>query len=144
MQRNVSATTLFFDGYEPDKVTAIYRFKGGEPETAGADLLRFLELDSNASSGSRRADMPYLAARYVAFLSELMRKEDASSVCDFLSVGVVPGYQMPTLPLPADSSTWPHRLAHEDFIYLVKETSIQVMNCNSATPEWMDLLNVVP
>lgn len=135
-----ACTTLFKDG---DEAIAIYRHWDGYPDVAGADLMSFLGLDQEATVGSRRADPNYLAARYVAYLASKFRDDGSDNPCDFLSVGVMPGYSLPPAEIPSNRDDWMFARAGEDYIYLVEETSVKVLNTTVTPPVWEDLTAVL-
>jgi hypothetical protein len=137
---STSAVTLFKDG---DDVIAVYRHRDGNPDVAGADLMSFLGLDQEASNGSRRADPPYLAARYVAYLADKFRQPGSDNPCDFISCGINPGYELPPLEIPRDRADWKFARWGEDYIYLVEETSVKVLNTTVTPPVWEDLTAVL-
>ena len=85
---------------------AIYRHHDGYPSHAGKDLLKFLQLDREATTGSRVGDTCYLSGRYLAFLAsernagsqeirnwtgtelEILPAPGITNPVDFLSCGI--------------------------------------------------------
>lgn len=137
---STSSVTLFRDG---EDVIAVYRHNDGYPDVAGADLMSFLGLDQEASRGSRRADPPYLAARYVAYLANKFRQPGSDNPCDYTGCGINPGYKLPPADIPRDRSFWEFARWGEDYIYLVEETSVKVLNTTVTPPVWEDLTAVL-
>ena len=75
------STTHFRDTPDGESTAIIYRHSDGYPSGAGADLLTFIEQVKEqcegTSYGTRFNDSSYLAAKYVAFLTNDFAKHSA-------------------------------------------------------------------
>jgi hypothetical protein len=65
------STTHFFSGDDEKPVAIVYRHSDGFPETAGCDLLAFLDELKRNVPDNRLNDPWHLSARYVMFLGRL-------------------------------------------------------------------------
>jgi hypothetical protein len=90
------STTHFCHGNET--VAIIYRHSDGDPDVAGVDIIKFLQIlrDGKFDSGSRLTSPAHLAARYVVFLAQKFAVHYNSgetipnkNKLDFISVMVV-------------------------------------------------------
>jgi hypothetical protein len=79
-----SCTVTFISQNSPAAI--IYRHHDGYPESAGKDILNFLDTCSKLPD-SRLDDPSYLAAKYVVWLANQFN-ENPNNPLDFLGVGV--------------------------------------------------------